>query len=316
MAPGESLPESSPDDDFKRRVSELADQLGRPVCGAELADGEPCPAAPVREGRCAEHAAMLNRPQRAAGAAAGRTLLWVAVGLIAALAVVGGILQLRQDPAESLWRQAASLVAAGRPVEAEALYQAILKDHPESRFADQARRLLGISASPDGAPARAAGSDAQKLYQEARNYFPLGGATPSDLEEAAWRYVALADSWPADPLAREALYQAAQCYDHLGRSDDTVKTWELFLERYPNDGRSAEALYALGYVLLTERGDPDAAKMRFAELEAKFPQSSAAAAARVLMGGSPHSDPGVEVPGGSDAATSGRPSIRTEPGRL
>lgn len=311
--------ESAPDDAGDERIAELAARLGRPVCGVRLEDGEPCPAAPGPSGVCAAHADVLTRTPRTSGAAAGRTLLWVSASLIVALVVVGLFVQFRQDPAEAIWRQAAALVATGRTAEAEGLYEVILREHPESRFAPQAARLLGRSLpSPSAPSAPAHRSPADRLFQEARNFYPLGGSTPSDLEEATRRYLAVADSWPQDPLAREALFHAAQCLDHLGRTDEAVATWERLLERYPEDGRCAEALYALGFILETQRGDREGARARFAELERRFPESSAAAAARALTvtGSTPRAgEPAATAPAGP-APSSGRPTVRTEPGRL
>lgn len=256
---------------------------------------------------------MLNRPGRSSGAAAGRTLLWVSTALILALVAVGAVLHLRRDPAEGLWREAASLVASGHPAEARVIYETILRDHPESRFAPQASRILGLpAATPGGEIPPTHVGQTQKLYQEARNFYPLGSSTSSDLEEAAWRYRLLADSWPADPLARESLFQAAQCYDHLGRIDEAIACWELFLGRYPDDGRASEVLYALAYSLQTQRGDPEQAAARFQELERRYPESNAAAAARALRGGQDAAEgASTTAPG-----TPGRPSVRTEPGRL
>lgn len=296
----------------------LSDSLGRPVCGYLLDDGTPCPAAPGPRGRCAEHEeAGVNRASSASmrrRTAAGRTIFMTASTLIFCLAVVGGILYLRQDPAESIWREAATLMAAGRPMEARSLYTLIVRDHAASRYAEESRRLIGIGVA--GSPLATAPvtssieTPAGKLYNEARSFYPLGGQTSSDLEGAARRYLAVADSWPEDPLAARSVFEAAQCFDRLERTDDAMRTYERFIKNYPDSDRAAEALYALGFIHYTQRGDRHAAEQCFAELLRRYPDSNAAEAARVMLGEAP-----VEAPP-TPRSPSGRPSVHTTPGGL
>ncbi len=291
--------ESTWSDEHVGRVKALEERLGRAVCGAVTPSGDPCSAPPGAAGRCARH----DPARRPSSPSVLRAWILTAVSVALALAAVGAVLHFRRDPAEDLWQKAARLLAEGRAAEARPLLQVIAARHADSPRAEEARALLGQAAGnlPGGTPA-------ERLFRQAQIFYPLGSGSRSDLEMAAERYLAVADSWPQDPLARDALFEAGQCYDHLGRADDAVKAWRRFLDRYPVDGRTPEVLYALGYLCYNSSGRPDEGRAYYEELIRRFPNTSSAEAARVALGRA----------GGESGAPprEGPPSILTEPGRL
>lgn len=283
-------------------IARRESELGRSICGYPMAEGGPCAAKPVAEGRCGAHGAPAA--SSAAGSGSGnRVLLWVGIGIILALLSVGIAYKLLHDPAEEIWREAASLMAMGETARGRTLLELLARDYAMSPAGVRAISVLG----PQAAGVHR-GTPTERLYYEARNFYPLGARSANDLEEAVARYLSLADSYPTEPLTREALYEAAHALDHLGRPLETVRTWERFIAAYPDDGRVPEALYAIGYLYHFQLGEPAVAKARLAELISRYPESNAAVAAKLLL------------EQGSAAATapppSGPPSIYTTPGRL
>ncbi|MBN1336402.1 MAG: tetratricopeptide repeat protein [Deltaproteobacteria bacterium] len=61
-------------------------------------------------------------------------------------------------------------------------------------------------------------------------------------EEAATAFLAFLDEFPRSPLAKDALFNAANSLEILGRADDANALFEKYINRYPRDERS-EGLY-------------------------------------------------------------------------
>lgn len=233
-----------------------------------------------------------------------RRFLAVAIAIALALLLLGIVLMATRDPARDLWNEAAGQLALGHKDEAEALLQLLIDDHPRSRYAAQARAVLGGAASP-GAPDRPM-TPAERLFRQAQNFYPLGGRTRADIREAARRYLAVADGFPEDPLAADALYEAAQCLDQVDDYAGACVAWQRLLVNYPRDARAPEALYALAYINIMEMNRPEEGRRYLAELEAKYPGSNAAEAARQNFA---KADPRATT-----TAPDERPTIHTTPG--
>jgi TolA-binding protein len=243
-----------------------------------------------------------------------RVLIFTVAGVIVSLLIVGVIAKLSHDPAEDLWRRSASLLAEGRQAEAKPLLELLLRDYPNSEHAARARDLLGGGPIPP----RAGESAADRLFREARNFYPLGAGSRDDVLEAVTRYRIVVDSFPQEPVAREALYEMAQGLDQLGRYEESIKAWRKFESEFPTDGRAPEALYALGFIHYNQLGDAEMGRAYFNDLMRRYPASNAADAARVALGLSA-TDTGLPesiAPGEAPAVASGRPSIDHTPGGL
>lgn len=287
-------------------IARLENTLGRAACGYPTQNG-PCALEPSVDGRCAAHAAGPAVTSPRARSRARRILLMTVIAVVAAFALVGVIAHNTHDPAADLWNRALRLTAEGRRAEAEPLLALLVREHPSSPYAAKAREFLAASG-------RRAASPAESLFDEARN-FTLSG-TSADYEEAAKRFVDLVDKYHDDPIAHEALYEAALCMDHLGRTAETIKLWKRFVQDYPDDGRAAEALYALGYIHTVSLAKPEEGRAYYEELIRKYPDSSSAEAARMALGlPSTEDTAGVAVPT-EKPQPSGPPSVMTTPGQL
>lgn len=250
-------------------------------------------------------------PDTSLAVARRRVLIFTVVGVVCAIVAVGIFAKLTQDPAGDLFRRAATLMAEGRQAEAKPLLALIVRDHPNSSHAARARELLG--SGPVQPPAGE--SPAERLFREARNFYPLGSASRNDLVEAVTRYQNVIDSYPADPVVREALYECASALDQLGRYDESIRAWKKFESEFPTDGRAPEALYALGYIHYNQLGDVAMGRAYYDDLMRRYPESNAAEAARVALGIS-RGDSIVPPPGATPEQPSGRPSITNTPGQL
>lgn len=237
-----------------------------------------------------------------------KTILATSLAIGIAIIAVGAIMYGSRDPAEGLYREAADLMMKGRPSEARPLLALIIRDHPKSEFAVRAREVLGE------APVVSSASPAETLFREARNFYPGGSLSRYDLEQASIRYLAVVDSFPGDAVAPAALYEAAQCFDALGDHEETVKLWERFIRDYPADGRTPEALYALGHIHYTQLGMREQGRKRFLELINRFPDTSSAEEARKVLGMKTIDKETITAPEAQEPEITGPPSVQTEGG--
>lgn len=253
------------------------------------------------------------------------TALIVAVGL----GVVGAAVLLKRDPAEEYVSSAIEFIKKGEHQQAQALLEVVVRKYPDSDRAEEAQALLATYRTPEPSevisplqdttaysyrePDSVSSEEAEKLYRQARNFYAAGFRSRADLVEASKRFMMIADSYPNDPLAADALYESAQIYHELGQISKVIGNWQRFIERYPLDGRVPEALYAMGHIHLTELGREEQGRTYFLELIERFPRSNSAEAARRLLG--------IEspLPAGEEARAAaqdpdGVPSIYTTPG--
>lgn len=235
-----------------------------------------------------------------------RRIFVFSVVIAAALVGVGAFTYATRDPAEALYRNAVELMRVGKSAEAAPLLALIVRDHAQSPYAKDASLLLG---HPDAVEA----SPAEKLFNQARNFYPLGSTSRYDLEQAAIRYLAVADSYPADPVAPAALYEAANCLDALGDHQGAVEIWRRFVADYPSDGRTPEAMYALAYIHYTQFGERELGKTMFLELVGRFPDTSSAEEARKMLG-MKKAAPEEEIMPVEEEEPSAPPSVHTEGG--
>jgi len=102
-------------------------------------------------------------------------------------------------------------------------------------------------------PRRVAETSFEDGWRALRTGDPRGAATAFDR--------VLADS-PEDPLAEDAGFWKAVCFDRAGLDADAAAAFGWFLGRYPASPRAGEASAMLGWLLL-DAGDLDAAEARF-----------------------------------------------------
>ncbi|RMH56868.1 MAG: hypothetical protein D6679_08110 [Candidatus Hydrogenedentota bacterium] len=314
-------------DAYAARIARIESELGRFICGAVLPDGSPCQAEPEKEGRCAAHSGGIFAGETEA-VEGRRTRVWLAtaVGVVVAVTLVGTFIAARRDPAEKLWSEATVLLASGKSQEAEALLKMLQEEYPSSEFAVRAERVLdirkGVVPITGESPTERkrlemqrretvsrSRSAVERAYYRARNYYL--SRNRSDKIKAAALMLAVADSYPGDPRAADALFDAAQLYNVLGLVDDEIRAWQRLVSEYPGDGRVPEALYALGYVFLIERGEKEKADEYFGILLDRYGQTSAAEAARNLL-----QPPESRSEKGLEEEEPAAPTIRSNPGGM
>jgi len=131
--------------------------------------------------------------------------------------------------------------------------------------------------------------------------------------EAARRYQQLADAFPQDEHAREALWRLGVCDYLLKDRAKAEQAWADFVVRFPDAPRVAAALYWLGH-LAEERAASEEARAFYALVRGRFAHSYYAvqASRRMKAQGSPPAA-GAGVPTGRASALAARIAPRKEP---
>lgn len=156
------------------------------------------------------------------------------------------------EPAAALLERAALLARAGDAPAAIATYEAFLANHAEDSRAAEA--LWALAQLADGQAA----------------------------EDAAGRYLALADAFPFDPNTPRALYRASELNQD---QDDRIALWQRLGEQYPANEYGAEALFRLWQVAeADENSGVDVAALR-ERIEALSPTNYFALRVKDLVAG-------------------------------
>ncbi len=110
------------------------------------------------------------------------------------------------------------------PGTADSLYRLILRDYPESEFAAEAARILGV-------PLRAKVIDpAELMYTRAESLMVAGNS-----DAAIDSLGAIRDRFPLSPVAARAQYAIAWVYDNeKGIPDSVLSSYRRLVELYPN----------------------------------------------------------------------------------
>lgn len=102
-------------------------------------------------------------------------------------------------------------------------------------------------------------------------------------EEAATAYLAFRTAHAGHPLAGEAHYREALCWQKAGKSDRSRAAYETLLAAAPLPGFTDRALYDLAW-MQQAAGETEAANALFARLVGEFPQSALAGDAQYRLG--------------------------------
>lgn len=98
-----------------------------------------------------------------------------------------------------------------------------------------------------------------------------------DWAHAAATYRELAESWPKNPVAAQALYMAGACEVKHGRLEQACNDWKTLLVRYPDAPYAPDALYARAVAILRRPDktvqDYCAAEQLLGERLTRFPKS-------------------------------------------
>jgi TolA-binding protein len=175
----------------------------------------------------------------------------------------------RGDEAARAWRSAggdyglyAAAVAAlnaGRSADALAGAEELLRAHPDSQYADDARLAAGEAALALGEHARAeahferlaSGTGALRLRGASRAAWCryLAG----DAAEAERRFAGLAAEAGAAPEAEEALYMAGRAAEEAGDAQAAARHWTQWLARHDGAPRTSEVRLGLARVIGPEQ---------------------------------------------------------------
>lgn len=171
----------------------------------------------------------------------------------------------RSDEAARAWRSAggdyglyAAAVAAlnaGRTGEALAGAEQLLREHPESEYADDATLIAGEAALSRGDHAAAESwferlaRGPGELSARARSRSAWCRYLAGDPAEAQRRFAALAEEAPGAPEAEEALYMAGRSAEEAGDAAAAAAHWTRWLERHGSSGRSTQVRLGLSRVV-------------------------------------------------------------------
>lgn len=176
------------------------------------------------------------------------------------------------------YRVGQAYAAVGRTDEAVARFQEALEQgqqpQDELRYAlAQARADQGdlAGALAELEPLVAAAEDARPLQEQARLLAAAGS-----VDEALAVYGLIAERFPEEAVAAEALYRAGLLLEEWGRFDEAVSMYEALLARFPGHPRAAAARFQAG-LLRYRQG-------RFAAAAALWQEENGSARASLWLG--------------------------------
>jgi tetratricopeptide (TPR) repeat protein len=116
-----------------------------------------------------------------------------------------------------------------RPEAAESLNRRLVERYPDTEFAAEARRILGLP------PAAKSASRAEEVYREAERQFLNGHP-----EQAVILYRSIARDFPESPFASRAEFAAGFVYEEdLSLPDSAIALYRRLVERYPDSPHAA-----------------------------------------------------------------------------
>jgi tetratricopeptide (TPR) repeat protein len=120
----------------------------------------------------------------------------------------------------------------------DSLYRDIIATYPETEFAGEARRILGMP------PRETTGSPADSIYAVGEQYLQAG-----DAPEAILQFDSLLTSFPASPVAQKAEYAIAWIYEELLRQPDSaIAHYRNVVDKYPSSVYTSNASKKLSTV--------------------------------------------------------------------
>ena len=158
---------------------------------------------------------------------------------------------------EALYRKALALRAVDQPAASLAILDAIIADHPQSKWLASAWLEKGGVLADMGDVDRAV-----KAYQDTAAFFPATETAPVALwraarlregqksfAAAAGLYEELQKSFPGYEDAAEALWRAALARYRAGTNEPAAANLQALLQKYPGSAFETKCLYWLGKLL-------------------------------------------------------------------
>ncbi len=175
----------------------------------------------------------------------------------------------------AIFQKAGALIASNKPGEAAAEYQRLVNEFPGNPLAPKALFLSGLAFEQDGKHDLAI-----RTYQQAMERYPKQAAEAMvvlagiyerqyDYEKAARHYGELAERFPRDSRAPEALLQAATLQGARRAYREQARLLARFTELFPDHPKAADALFMSG-LSLELAGQPAEAEHRFESYLKRF----------------------------------------------
>lgn len=139
------------------------------------------------------------------------------------------------------------------------------------------RTLQAPPSPPSGAGGPPAGLSAESLYQNA-----LRDKNGGNLELALKEFTDYLQYFGNTELAPNAQFYIGEIYYLRGEMDEAIRAFDLVLERYPENNKTADAHYMKGMALL-KVGRRNQARDEFYSLIERFPNHELAAKAKAQL---------------------------------
>ncbi len=143
----------------------------------------------------------------------------------------------------ALYQIAQSFYNSGEAFDAISAFRNLLREYPESEWAEEAQYNLGYI-----------------FFQN------------QDYDQAIAEYQSLIETYPRDPLAAKAQYGIGDALFNAGKSDEAIQAYRVVLERYPKSAFVADAATGIQYALIAS-GDELGAARAIEEFIADNPDS-------------------------------------------
>ena len=85
------------------------------------------------------------------------------------------------------------------------------------------------------------------------------------------KYLEFQEAYPKNEKSPEFLFKAAQNNNYMGNNEEAIKLFEKFRATYPEDKKSADALFVVAFTYENNLNDLDKAKLAYEEFIAKYP---------------------------------------------
>ena len=207
----------------------------------------------------------------------------------------GGAGGAADDRLAALEQRVSQLEGGARPAAPPATEAAVEPPRPTAPPAPPAPATAPSPASaPPGAPPAATSADDEWRRELAREQAAAGavnvperaeylglldGLARQDCTRAVPQLNSFAANHKESPLADNALYWAARCYQQKGRQEEAISKFYEVGTKYPKGDKAPAALWAQGNLFLQMGNSPDA-RIVFSKLIRDYPSSDEASRAR------------------------------------
>ena len=180
--------------------------------------------------------------------------------------------------AESIFLNAEMLAESALHFEAGNEYRRMVKEAPQSSFADLALFNAGLEYDKAGEYMRAietyllllATRPSSGYVYDAQNNLAFDYVELRDYRNAALTYERLATIHPEESKARDALYNASFYFARAENWQDAVKVNRLFLQRFPLDEEAPKLSFEIAG-FFRQLGDLDQSHQAYADFIDRFP---------------------------------------------